>query len=165
LRNFGYVFNPVSFYYCFDKNWVFRVLFNEVNNTFLDQKMYYILIDDEKKGIFTSIQRKNYYISPFLSHENDLEWKFNKPDKSFLMTINSIKWDKIDLKTVLTGQRKEINNFSLLWVQIRYPIMTLRVIFLIHYQALKLFLKKVSYYKKNETDEKIAQLIISNIKK
>lgn len=165
LRNFGHIFNPVSFYYCYDKNGVFRVLFSEVNNTFLDQKIYYILIDDENKEIFTSRQRKNYYISPFLSYENYLEWKFDKPSKTFMMNINSLEWEKIDLKTVLVWKRKEINNLILLWIQIRYPLMTIRVIFLIHYQALKLFLKKVRYFKKAETDEKIAQIIINKAKK
>jgi hypothetical protein len=159
LRNFGYIFNPVSFYYCFDKNGAFRVMFSEVNNTFHDQKMYYTLITDDKKEMFSSRQRKNYYISPFISYENDLEWRFDIPRETFKMFINSLNGDKVDLKTMLTGRRMEISNASLLFVQLRYPLMTIRIIVLIHYQALKLFLKKIAFFKKAETDAKIAQII------
>lgn len=159
LRNFGYVFNPVSFYYCYDKDGVFRVMFSEVNNTFLDQKMYYTLIEDAKWKIFESQQKKNYYISPFISYENNLKWRFDLPWKSFFMAIDSMNWDTIDLKTVLKWERKEITRRSLFWIQIRYPLLTLRVIFLIHYQAIKLFLKKVRYFKKSETDQSIAHII------
>ncbi|NTW22855.1 DUF1365 domain-containing protein [Candidatus Falkowbacteria bacterium] len=159
LRNFGYVFNPVTFYYCFDKSGTFRVLFNEVNNTFLDQKMYYILIDDAKQQEFTSKQKKNYYISPFIDYANDLEWHFDIPSKSFRMAIDSLKDEEVTLKTFLTGRRVEVTNSRLLWVQLRYPLMAIRIIILIHYQALKLFIKKVSYFKKAETDAEIAQVI------
>lgn len=165
LRNFGYIFNPVSFYYCYDKNGVFRVLFSEVNNTFLDQKMYYTLIDDASEEMFSSRQRKNYYISPFISHDNDLEWNFNIPGESFKMYINSLKEGVTTLKTCLDGERVEISNRRLLWIQLRYPLMTIRIIVLIHYQALKLFLKKIPYFKKTETDVKISEIINNNTKK
>lgn len=165
LRVLGYVFNPVSFYYCFDKNNKLKVLFSEVNNTFHDQKMYYTLIENENDKIFESLQRKNYYISPFTNCENDLKWKFNIPWDNFMMSINSIKEEGIELKTLTTGKRKEISNKNLIWLQIRYPLQTLRVIFLIHYQALKLFFKKVQYFKKEETDKYIANVINNKLKK
>ncbi|MEF3692530.1 MAG: DUF1365 domain-containing protein [Candidatus Moraniibacteriota bacterium] len=163
LRNFGYIFNPVSFYYCFDKNGKFRVMFSEVNNTFHDQKMYYVLIDDDKKKIFTSRQKKNYYISPFISYDNDLEWRFSIPDESFMMAINSLQGEQIELKTVLTGKRKEITNGGLFWAQLRYPLMTVRVIVLIHYQAAKLYFKKVKFFRKAESDEAIAKIISNKV--
>ncbi len=165
LRHFGYIFNPVSLYYCYDKDGTFRVLFSEVNNTFHDQKMYYILIDDENEKIFTSRQRKNYYISPFIDYKNDLEWHFDMPGKSFMMAIDSLEGVHVTLKTLLTGQRTEITNGRLFWMQIRYPLMTMRIIFLIHYQALKLFVKKIPYFKKAETDTKIAHVINNNVTK
>ncbi|MEI7498141.1 MAG: DUF1365 domain-containing protein [Candidatus Falkowbacteria bacterium] len=164
LRNFGYVFNPVSFYYCFDKNGVFRVLFSEINNTFLDQKMYYMVIDDASQKSFTSRQRKNYYISPFISYENDLRWRFNLPQDDLIMNIDSLDGETIILKTNLIGQRKEFNNKNLSWAQLRYPLMTIFVIILIHFQAIKLFFKKIPYYKKNETDDIIAGVIKKNTK-
>lgn len=165
LRTFGYVFNPVSFYYCFDKNNKLKILFSEVNNTFHDQKMYYNIIENEDDSIYEALQKKNYYISPFTNCENDLKWNFNTPWDTFMMAIDSIKEGAIELKTLTTGKRKEINNKNLIWLQIRYPLLTLRVIFLIHYQAFKLFLKKIKYFKKTDTDKHIAEIINNNIKK
>ena len=160
LRNLGYIFNPVSFYYCFDKEGVFRVMFSEVNNTFYDQKIYFEVIDNPKEKVFTSLQKKNYYISPFLSYDNHLKWQFDVPGEKMFMSVNSLKDEKVELKTLLIGQRKELSNTNLIFLLLRYPLITIMIIFLIHYQALKLWLKKIKYYKKEETDEKIAADII-----
>ena len=76
-----------------------------------------------------------------------------------MMAIDSVKNDEVELHTVFTGNRKELSNSSLIWVMLRYPMITLMAIILIHYQALKLFLKKVKFYRKDETDEKIVRKI------
>ncbi len=159
LRNFGYIFNPVSFYYCFDSAGKFRAMFSEVNNTFGDQKMYYCKIDNPEAELFSDTQRKNYYISPFISYDNNLHWQFKIPGDKIMMAIDSIKNDRIELKTLVTGSRKALNNFNLLWVILRYPMVTLMAIILIHYQALKLFIKKIRFYRKEETDKKIIEKI------
>jgi DUF1365 family protein len=159
LRNFGYIFNPVSFYYCFDKTGKFKAMFSEVSNTFGDQKMYYCKINNSDAEIFSDNQRKNYYISPFINYDNNLHWKFKVPGDKIMMAIDSVKNDEVELHTVFTGNRKELSNSSLIWVMLRYPMITLMAIILIHYQALKLFLKKVKFYRKDETDEKIVRKI------
>jgi len=104
LRNLGYIFNPVSFYYCYDNKGKLRVLFSEVNNTFHQQKMYYVVVNPNKK-IHKDKQRKNYYISPFIDYDTDLSWNFTEPNETFFMAINSIKEDKAQLKTSLNGKR------------------------------------------------------------
>jgi DUF1365 family protein len=157
LRNFGYFFTPVSFYYCFDAAGKFRAMFSEVNNTFGDQKMYYCLIDNPDAEIFSDTQRKNYYISPFINYDNHLHWQFKIPGEKIMMAIDSIKNDRVELQTVFAGDRQELNNSNLLWVLFRYPMMTLMAIILIHYQALKLFIKKIKFYRKQETDKKIVE--------
>jgi DUF1365 family protein len=160
LRNFGYIFSPVSFYYCFDRAGKFRAMFSEVNNTFGDQKMYYCKIDNPEAELFLDVQRKNYYISPFISYDNDLRWQFKIPGEKIMMAIDSIKNDRVELKTLVTGNRKELNNTSLLWALLRYPMVTLMIIALVHYQALRLFIKKIKFYRKNETDKQIIEKII-----
>lgn len=155
LRIFGYIFNPVSFYYCFDKNGVFKVFFSEVNNTFGDQKMYALPIEKPDSKTFKFTQRKNYYISPFIDFDNDLNWEFELPGEDYKMFIDSIKKDQVELKTSLLGKRSEISNAKLFFLNIRYPMITVVIIFLIHYQALKLFVKKIQFFRKEETDDKI----------
>ncbi|MFA5185245.1 MAG: DUF1365 domain-containing protein [Patescibacteria group bacterium] len=159
LRVLGYVFNPVSFYYCFDTKGVFRVLVSEVNNTFGDQKMYFVPIDDPQKEIFTSVQRKNYYISPFTQFDNDLSWNFSLPQDKVHVKIESLKKGKIEVKAVFNGKRHEITDGFLLSLCFRYPLLTLMIIFRIHYQALKLYLKKVRFNSIGETDKKIVEIL------
>jgi hypothetical protein len=159
LRVFGYIFNPVSFYYCFDVEGVFRVLVSEVNNTFGDQKMYFVPIDDPQKSIFTSAQRKNFYISPFTEFDNDLSWNFSLPKDKVHIMIDSIKKGRVEVRAVFDGKRREITDGFLFFLNIRYPLFTLMVIFRIHYQALKLFIKKVRFNHIEETDKKIVEVL------
>ncbi|MFO7711283.1 MAG: DUF1365 domain-containing protein [Candidatus Woesearchaeota archaeon] len=159
-RMFGYVFNPVSFYYCFDKDGKLRALFSEVNNTCHDQKMYYTKVNPKNK-IHTDTQQKNYYISPFIDYDTDIHWRFNTPGKRIDMEVDSQKKEKI-LKARLLGSRKEITGWRLFYLLFRYPFMTVLIIVLIHYQALKLALKKVPFNKKKETDKKILSHIKSD---
>lgn len=158
-RNLGYIFNPVSFYYCYTKEGEFKILFSEVNNTFGDQKMYYTVIDNPEDGQFSSQQRKNYYISPFINYDNDLHWNFREPGEDIFMAIDSLKEGKPELKTVLNGRREEISKYKFLSIFLRYPMIPLVAIFLIHYQALKLWIKKVNFFRKEETDKNIAEAI------
>jgi hypothetical protein len=159
LRVFGYVFNPVSFYYCFDAEGVFRVQVSEVNNTFGDQKMYFVPIDDPRQKIFTSMQRKNYYISPYTGFDNDLSWNFSLPDDKAFIMIDSLRQGKVEVKATFHGKRCEITDGFLFWLNFRYPLLTFLIIFRIHYQALKLFLKKVRFNSIDETDKKIVQIL------
>ncbi len=155
LRNFGYIFNPVSFYFCFDKAGKFRAMFSEVNNTFHDQKMYVNIIEDSEKEKFSFSQNKNFYISPFTDYKNKLHWKFSLPSDKLNMTVNSVKGDNNELVTSLVGEKREIKKFTFLYLQMRYPMITFMIIFRIHFQALKLWLKKVPFRDKAKTDKKI----------
>ncbi|MBU2566573.1 DUF1365 domain-containing protein [Patescibacteria group bacterium] len=159
LRVFGYIFNPVTFYYCFDTKGVFRALVSEVNNTFGDQKMYFIPINDPNQKIFTSKQRKNFYISPYTEFDNDLVWKFSLPNEKIFTMIDSIKKGKVEVKATFTGERHDITDKLLLFLNLRYPLFTLMIIFRIHYQALKLFIKKVRFNYIEETDKKIIKVL------
>ena len=154
-RNFGYVFNPVSFYYCFDNRGKLRAMFSEVNNTFGEQKMYYTIIRDPDKKIFTDKQRKNYYISPFVDYDTDIHWKFNVPGKHLYMEVDSKKGNDSHLCAEVKGRRKDLTGAKLFYLNLRYPLITFWIIFMIHYQALKLAIKKVPFRKKKETDRKI----------
>lgn len=163
LRNFGYIFNPVSFYYCFDQAGKLRAMFSEVNNTFHDQKMFFVSIENPEEKIFKSRQKKNLYVSPFTGLENVLHWEFDVPGESMQMNINSLKDGQIELMTKMSGRRMEISNLNLLFLVLRYPMYAMMVIVRIHWQALKLWLKKVPFNKKDASDEKIVDNINQNI--
>jgi DUF1365 family protein len=178
LRNFGYIFNPVSFYYCFNEAGQLRAMFSEVNNTFHDQKMFYIntsvILDgaekrsgiqfkNTNKQVFRSRQSKNFYISPFTDLKNVLHWEFDIPGETMFMNINSVKEGEIELMTKMSGRKRKITDLSLLFLLFRYPLYTLMVIVRIHWQALKLWRKKVPFNKKDESDIKIVENIKGNL--
>lgn len=161
-RVFGYVFNPVSFYYCFDTKGVFRVLLSEVNNTFGDQKMYLYEAKDPQAKFFATQERKNFYISPFIDHDNELVWQFSLPEEKLLMVIDSQEQGESELKATFSGERRELSGQLLASLIFRYPLLTLMIIFRIHYQALRLFLKKIRFRDKKNEDQKIAKDIRHN---
>jgi len=157
-RNLGYIFNPVSFYYCYDKKGTFRALLSEVNNTYRDQKLYHVKVNAQAKE-FSDLQRKNFYISPFIDYDTDLTWKFSEPGKELFMQVNSVRGEDSILKTSLEGKRVELSGSRLLYLFMRYPMMPLMAITLIHWQALKLWLKKVKFRNKGETDKQIVKAL------
>ena len=156
LRNMGYIFNPVSFYYCYDTEGRFRALLSEVNNTFRDQKLYHAAFSTKNKE-YHDKKRKNFYISPFIDTDTELTWKFNEPATTLTMQVNSVKNSTPVLTTNLTGTRRGLSDTRLLMLFLRYPMMPLIAIILIHWQALKLWLKGVHFNQKAKTDKEIVR--------
>ncbi len=153
LRVLGYVFNPVSFYYCYDRSGKLKTVVAEVNNTFGDQKIYVIPFSQKRK--LQARQNKLFYISPFIKYDTDLHFYFEEPGKYLKVCIDSVHEGQVILKAVLQGTHQSLKDTKLAWFFLRYPLLTLRIIFLIHFQALKLYLYKIPYYSKSKTDEEI----------
>lgn len=154
LRNLGYLFNPVSFYYCYDVEGRLRVLLSEVNNTHRDQKLFYTAVDPDDKRHHDR-QKKNFYVSPFIDMDTDLTWSFEEPKETLFMEVDSVKDGKAILSTSLTGERKQLSATTLLLLFLRYPMVPLFTILFIHWQALKLWLKKVRFRDKSTSDDEI----------
>jgi DUF1365 family protein len=150
-RILGYTFNPVSFYFIETATSPFVVI--EIGNTFKEQKPYLVRPECLKEGVWTFTTQKKFYISPFTSVENTMTFKIKRSLKSIVINIDDFtKEGKLEVKASYTGQSKEWNMFNLLEMFFTYPLMTLGTISSIHYHALKLFLKKVPYFKKSDED-------------
>lgn len=149
-RVLGYVFNPVSFYFCFDGAGKPLALVVEVGNTFGEQKPFFISSDKFKEGVFCDRQTKYYYISPFVDLDVELEFHVDIPQDKFCIRVDDWKEGKKFFISTMTGKRKELSDGTLLWYAFRYPLVTLGVILMIHWHAWRLWLLKVPHYPKED---------------
>ncbi len=156
LTNFnvlGYNFNPVSFYFCFDKNAEPLCAVAEIGNTFGEIKPFFLGKKQFDSTKFYLNTTKYFYVSPFIDHDTQFDFNLVIPDEKLNIRIDDFKNEKRFFISTLTGIRKPINNFNLLWYSIRFPFITLKIISLIHWHAVKLWFKKLPYHKKTANPE------------
>jgi DUF1365 family protein len=149
LCTFGYQFNPVSFYFCYDKNEL-QCCVVEISNTYREMKPFFIGKENFDGNKFHLNTAKYFYVSPFIEHDANFDFNLEVPGQKLNIRIDDFKNDKRFFISTLTGTRKELTNTRLFWYALRFPLITLQVIGLIHWNAFKLWLKKIKYYKKGE---------------
>ena len=152
LTNFnvlGHNFNPVSFYFVFNQQQEPICSIVEVQNTYREMKPYFIGQDqfDGKQFHFNTI--KHFYVSPFLDHDTYFDFKLPVPDQQLAIGIDDYKNEKRIFISTLIGTKKKMTNGRIIGFAFRFPFITLRIITLIHWQALKLWIKQIPYHKKN----------------
>lgn len=149
-RVLGYVFNPVSFWMCMDHAGQLRAVLCEVNNTFGETHSYLCFHHDQRPigsdDILTG--EKVFHVSPFLRRQGDYQFRFLFKEGVFGTWIDYQDQDGKKLLTALTGRLVPYNRHSRRRAFWRYPLVTYRAIFLIHWQALKLIGKGVKYISK-----------------
>ena len=149
-RILGYAFNPVSFIFCYYKKKLICTIL-KVNNTF-SENHYYInyLINSEKKCVQNYNIEKLFHVSPFLPRDGHYEVKYNNDQDCISFNIDYYNEDDVNVLETSINGKKIIINSNYLSVKNTFNTMYLvvRVIFLIHYQAVKLFFKKVRFYSK-----------------
>jgi len=149
LRYFGYGFNPVSFYYCFDASGAHvETIVAEVNNTPWGEQHCYVLPEARNEGAGQHKRfrfAKDFHVSPFMPMDLDYDWRFSPPETrlNVHMRLNS-KAKMFD--ATLELQREPLNGANLARVLTAFPFMTIKVIAAIHWEALKLWLKRVPFH-------------------
>lgn len=151
LRYFGYCFNPVSFYYCYDESdEEVETIVAEIHNTPWGEEYCYVLGEDLNEHPMRGWKRyqfnKNFHISPFMDMDIWYDWRFRKPDKSLTVHMNNFEKGKKLFDATLTLNRREIDSYFLNKVLIAYPLMTLKVTTMIYLQALRLWSKGTPFY-------------------
>ena len=144
-RVFGYIFNPVCFYFCFNADDQPLCAVAEVTNTFHEQKPY-LLLNRDSNGRFRLVTPKHFYVSPFSSLDLCFDFKLRPPDDQLDIHIDDLDGGVPVLLSSVTGKRKPLTDARLLWVMVKYPLLTLRVIFLIHWHALLLWMKRIPFH-------------------
>lgn len=147
-RIFGYVFNPVSFWMCFDASQQLRAVLAEVHNTFGEAHNYLIVHADGRALAADDLlyARKIFHVSPFLPREGSYQFRFAYNPESMGVTINYYDAEgQLQLITMLSGQFNAFNRMNLRRAFWQHKLVTLKTISLIHYQAIKLIAKGVRY--------------------
>jgi len=147
-RIFGYVFNPVSFWLCFDASQQLRAVLAEVHNTFGEAHNYLIVHADGRAIAADDLlyARKIFHVSPFLPREGSYQFRFAYNPESMGVTINYYDAEgQLQLITMLSGQFNAFNRMNLRRAFWQHKLVTLKTISLIHYQAIKLIAKGVRY--------------------
>ena len=145
-RIFGYVFNPLSIFYCYEKEKL-KVIFYEVKNTFNEQHTYIFKIKDNVET--TQKCKKRFYVSPFMDMETYYNFKLNNPKEKLSVLIRQTDAEGTVLTATQTGEKKELSFKQLLVNFFKYPFMTIKIIGSIHYEAFLLW-KKGAIYRKRD---------------
>ena len=159
-RVFGYVFNPVSFFYCYHDTGELDFVIAEVNNT-NGERYPYLLTDAvavpvTEKEASRDMRRygvkKRFYVSPFIPTEDvQYELSFTPVANYMIANIDEFRHGQKFFQARLWGNLQALSNRSLLSIGLRYPFMTLQVIAYIHWQAIKVYRQGVSPYPKPST--------------
>jgi DUF1365 family protein len=150
LNVLGYNFNPVSFYFCFDEHSGPLCAVAEVGNTFREMKPYFLGKEQLKEDQFHLNTTKYFYVSPFIEHDTNFDFNLTIPGEKLNLRIDDYKNEERFFISTLSGVKKPVTNLNLLWYSIRFPFITVKIITLIHWNALWLWLKKLPYHKKTE---------------
>jgi DUF1365 family protein len=143
-RILGYVFNPVSFYWCYRADGSLACIVAELNNTF-GERLPEVLRGPELRYE----QRKRLHVSPFFGLDQCYEYAFSQPGDEVWARIHvRDESGARPLTAVLHGRRREPTNRSLVALLLRYPLQPLQVTLLIHFEALRLWLKRVPFHHK-----------------
>ena len=145
-RILGYVFNPLSIFYCYEKDKLVAI-FYEVKNTFNEQHTYIFKIKNNEEIIQKC--KKKFYVSPFMDMETFYNFKLLNPKDKLSVFIKQTDADGTILTATQTGDKKEFSFKQLAINFIKYPLMTIKIISSIHYEALLLW-KKGAIYRKRD---------------
>jgi len=141
LRVFGYVFNPVSFYFCYDAGGSIYAMVAEVHNTFGELKPFLVRDPKPDSAALHALHDKYFYISPFSDLNHKLELELYPPGERLRLHVNDWREgeESAFFKASLTGRRAPLDLPTLATYSFVFPLVTMKVITLIHWHAFRLW--------------------------
>lgn len=152
-RMFGYVFNPLTIFFCFDPQASLRALVYEVRNTFGGKHAYVAAIGDDvsQDALITHQCDKKFHVSPFIEMDMAYRFRLRAPGEKLLVMINEYAQDGQLLIAAMTGARRPFSARTLVKALFLYPLMSLKIIAAIHFEALRLWRKGAKFVARTPT--------------
>jgi DUF1365 family protein len=150
VRYFGFIINPISCYYCFDNNEQLQFIIAEVNNTPWDERHSYVLQCKPESKYQRIRFNKQLHVSPFNPMDIEYDWRSSLPEQQ--LRIHMQNWREVDggqlkeFDATLVLEREPLSVKALRLLLCQYPLMTIKVVAAIYWQAIKLWCKKVPIY-------------------
>ena len=141
-RILGLGFSPLSVFFCYSKNKLYSVIY-EVKNTYGEQIEYILESQPDPDGRVRHSHKKNMYVSPFIDMAQTYHFTIMPPDQKLSIRINERDKDGLLLIASQTGRFQDFNDWTLAKAFFCYPLMLAKVLILIHWNALILYVKRV----------------------
>ena len=146
-RIFGYVFNPLSVFFIYNKYSELISILYEVKNTFGEQHTYIFKIN-ENDNLIKNTCKKKFHVSPFIEMNCTYFFKITKPGEKILVYIDQYDNEDKLLVALQEGVKLNLNNKNLLKSYFFHPLMSFKIIFAIHFEAFRLWAKGIKFIKK-----------------
>jgi|TARA_B110000014_G_scaffold264451_1_gene266199 DUF1365 family protein len=146
-KYFGYCFNPVSFYYCFDKSKKLIAIVSHITNTPWDEKYAYVHdCKNKKSGTKNFKFNKKFHVSPFMPMAIKYNWKFTEPKDFLYVSMDSFQEDKFNFNATLKLTKRAWTPWALNKILLTFPPTTIKIILVIYWNAFLLFIKRIPFY-------------------
>lgn len=140
-RVLGYVFNPLSVYFCYRRDGGLLAILYEVCNTHRERHTYVIPAGDTDRAIVRQHCAKALYVSPFIGMESDYRFRILPPAEAVSVVIRQEDSEGLLLAAAFRGERTALTERALAGCLAAFPLLTLKVTAAIHWEALRLWLK------------------------
>jgi uncharacterized protein len=154
-RTFGYSFNPLSVYFCHDAVGRLAALIYQVHNTFGERHSYVIPVQRSADTICQHCE-KYLYVSPFMKMDLQYKFRVKLPVENVTIAIHAQDRAGVVFTAALAGLREDFSDWVLLRMLLRVPLVTIKVIAAIHWEALRLWLKGIQLVPRSESREHAA---------
>lgn len=150
LRYFGYIFNPVSFYYCFDRRGEdLEAIVADVANTPWNERHLYVLPASRSHAAGRAMAYrfdKQFHVSPFMEMDHLYQWRFSPPGEALAVHMENLRGGEKVFDATMTLRRRAVTPAALTGILMKYPVMTGKVIAGIYWNALRLHLKGAPFH-------------------
>lgn len=145
-RVLGYQFNPLSIYFCHRRDGELAATVYEVHNTFGERHSYCLAAQADSSGVVRQSRDKKFYVSPFMGMDMRYDFRVMPPGETLTVAIAGSEQGQPLLNAVLQAERQELNDRRLASLLVTHPLVTLKVIAAIHYEAVRLWWKGLTIH-------------------